>query len=379
MDDGSAKEVTKAQAGKPPSSSTKPLPSSSKTQASATKASSVPSKAQTASSKPAAPLKATTTDMSFFGTAPTGAPTPKAKPKLPEFKKRDSTSNVNTATTSAPARSPIAAASTGLLAQTLSKLRQSETRQNPGLAKEDDGAAADLKPVAKKPNRKGHTVKFSDSVPNGRPLEEIKIFESYRGPEGESEDSDPTSGGHDMAYAHTMEIGEGRALHLHDELEEETEWYEPPGKSEQVAYESSADSCAEYTGVAEIIPPTPEVAAQEERELGILAVTYLGKSVPSDADETDVKIVTQDQDTGTWYTPDALRPSQITAPPTPAQTSVSALLGALQPTLFAGLVPQVPAQNHDYTGYAQQTQYQPPHDPYAYNNPQAQYAASTLR
>lgn len=294
---------------------------------------------------------------------------------MPEFKKRDSASNVNTTTTSAPARSPVVAASTGLLAQTLSKLRQSESRQNPGLAKDDNGAAADLKPVAKKPNRKGHTVKFSDSVPNGRPLEEIKIFESYRGPEGESEESDSTSGGHDMAYAHTMEIGEGRALHLHDELEEEIEWYEPPGKFQQKVQVYSAETCAEYTGVGEITPPTPEVAAQEERELGILAVTYPEKGVPPDADETDVKIVTQDQDTGTWYTPDALRPAQITAPPTPVQTSVSALLGSLQPTLFAGLVPQVPVQNHDYTGYAQQAQYQPPHDPYAYNNPQAQYAA----
>lgn len=100
-----------------------------------------------------------------------------------------------------------------------------------------------------------------------------------------------------------------------------------------------------------MIETTPESLVQELRERGILGSAFDTAATP---DETGVRIVQKGPTTGGWYQP---VPVPAVAP---QASSVSALLGALNPALF-GHVPaaatpvqpaygygQYPQQNYEY-------------------------------
>lgn len=221
---------------------------------------------------------------------------------------------------------PIAAPAkpTSLLGSTLAKLKQSGQSSIPAYVPREpkpDLASLSFKPKGPKLNKKGHTVRWVDSVPDpapDRPLEAVKLFtespwEHERAPWQEVEGDEL----HGMT-AHQLDVGEGSALkHFGDEseaLEEQIDWFEPP--------EYQIDNYVADTPQ----PPlhTPEVAAQADRERSILSVSYLINDIPLSADESSVRIST---DTGS--TKYLSRPPRSPVPQSAPVPDISSLLSNL--------------------------------------------------
>lgn len=94
--------------------------------------------------------------------------------------------------------------------------------------------------------------------------------------------------------------------------------------------------------------PTPEALAQEQREAGVINVNY--QVLPS-ADESTVQHVTASASTYRWH-----RPAPLEQP-----SSVSALLGALNPGMFGqpGMPPPAPVPAYGYDQQQPQSWQQP--------------------
>ena len=166
------------------------------------------------------PAKAAVTDMTFFGAG--SASSSKPKPKLPDIKKRDPS-----AYTPLPLLPPAQATGTSsLLSTTMSQLlkRADSPIFYPAL---NAGGITDHLPERKvKLNKKGHTVRFRDLVPDGGELVSIRVFHiSDR--EREEQQQDDASG----KSSHEMDIDEGQALRAHEGIEEVIDWYEPDSMS----------------------------------------------------------------------------------------------------------------------------------------------------
>lgn len=312
---------------------------------------------QKAAAKPSTAAKPSSaagrTDMSFFN-APVAA---KPKPKLPDFKK------------AAPAPG-----GSSLLASTMKKLKKEDSppaRAPPSAMDARPGVKPEVKPEAKagpKLNKKGHTVRWVDSVPNPpRVFEAIKEFRQeafefelppWQEPEVSiplgSEEFDLTlqDGVHGLS-SHQLDMDEGRHMHRHnDELEEEINWYEP------YHYEASDR------------PPiiaSAEAAAQEERERSILAATYLIGDIPFTPNDTGVRTVADGPNTRQMNTNPTLPPNMpgapIVVPPSALpQQKLGELLRTLNlpPAAPAPVVPPpqpqygAPSSYNSQAGYGQQ-------------------------
>ena len=275
------------------------------------------------------PASSTSTDMSFF-TAPESSTT---KRPLPSIKKH--------------AVPPTAAKPVNLLQQTLQSLtRPADPMSRPAtdlIAPPVAVPAVVPRPV-KKMNKKGHTVQFVDEVKQEAGLlENIRLFSQ----EDFEFDAVPWQNDTHGASTHQLEAAEGSAMKVHEHLEEEVDWVEPSG--ECYLNKGGVKLMPEYTGIVPIIEATPETLVQEARERGILGSTYETAATP---DESDVRTVQKGPSTRGWYQP-------ATAPPVAAQTSsVSALLGALNPSMFGHVpaaVPSIQAAYNNYGGYSQQS------------------------
>ncbi|ORX33600.1 hypothetical protein BD324DRAFT_218235 [Kockovaella imperatae] len=317
----------------------------------------------------ARPVKSETShgsaDMSFFGNTSTLAGPSRPRPKLPDIKKRDPSETAPSklpASTGPPTPKPPMAPAASLLASTLNAFRQqgavrpssNQAVLSANAAISIDSPPAEVKPAGPKPNKKGHVVRFRDNVPDSGDLVMVKEFkeeawELEKAPWQQDEDL----GG---KTAHQLDMAEGRALRTHETIEAEIDWYEP----------------LLYEGGAEIPAPTPEVEEQEARERGILGVLYTAAEVPSDPDESGVRIVQRGLQTGTWYpihhdtsaVPPAAQNAAILSG-LQTSASVSELLGSLNRDLFVPPTqqPQVysygqsqPAPGANYNYYSQQSQ-----------------------
>jgi hypothetical protein len=232
-------------------------------------------------------------------------------------------------------------------------------------------AAAFVPRPIKKRNKKGHIVQFVDEA--GKPgdlLENVRVFHQE---EFEFE-AVPWQNDTHGASTHQLEAAEGSAMKVHEHLEEEVDWVEPSGELCSWSIPELV-LIAEYTGIPPIIDPTPECLEQEARERGILASSFETSTSP---DETGVRVIQKGPTTGSWYQP-------IMASPAPAQTtSVSALLGALNPAIF-GVAPAAapaPAPVYGYGQYGQPSydyaQPVPPHNSWGaptYGAPTNEYAS----
>jgi len=165
------------------------------------------------------PGKAAVTDMSFFG-APAVSTSMKPKHKLPDIKKREPA--VPTISTTN------AAGSSSLLSATMSKLLKKADSPIPTSAPLSAGPLDIVLKQEVKLNKKGHTVKFKDSIPEGGALESIREFtqaphEHYDAPWKVEDDV------HGMS-THQLDMDEGKALRAAEGIEEVIDWYEPDGK-----------------------------------------------------------------------------------------------------------------------------------------------------
>ena len=126
-------------------------------------------------SEPPEPAKSSTNktsaDMSFFGsTSSAGAGPSRPRAKLPDIKKRDP-SDVPPAPASVPTSSPAA----GLLAATMQALRQPSQPMTAALTASAP-EIVEIKPTGPKPNKKGHIVRFRDTVDDGGELVSVREF-----------------------------------------------------------------------------------------------------------------------------------------------------------------------------------------------------------
>lgn len=337
----------------------------------ATKPIAPPTKAlPTFKKEPTAPAKA---DMSFFGATPNASGPSKPRLKLPDIKKRDSNA--------APA--PVSTSS--LLSATMSMLSKKPT-DSPLNALPINTPDMDVKPFVYAKPGKGKRVRFRDLIPDGGALEEIREFRQ------EPHELEPApwadtvclklgdmrsgaKGKQDVhgQSAHQLDMDEGKAMRIHEKVQEAIEWYEPDGEFPSNNTSPTSDRFdAEYVS-ADTIPLVHSLEAQEQeaRERGILALNYLDQS--SEPDETNVRIVERGADTFIMDPPGYQPPSIPGILPAPVSTSttlnLSELLGKINPIVLAPPPPQ-PA-TYDWAQQPQQ-QIQPQHiapqDPYAYQN-----------
>ncbi|WOO80363.1 uncharacterized protein LOC62_03G003880 [Vanrija pseudolonga] len=303
-----------------------------------------PAGASSSSTKPAAKPAArsgakpasSNTDMSFFvggSSASSSMTATKPKPKpLPDFKR-----------TPVQPVAPVGGASGGsLLASTMKMLGKKEespplrmdSRPNPAA----QPAAPRVDPNKPKPNKKGHLVRWVDLVaspPPDRPLEAIRPF-TQEPHELEPAPWQEEGELHGMS-AHDLDKQEGRAMHIHDALEEVVEWNEP----------------SPYLAPDQLRGPvaTLEVDAQDERERPIMAVSYPAGATPPTPDEASVRLVKDGDSTvsrvldKTLYTP---------APPAPAPAAPVSNVQDLLRNL-GGVISQVaqPAASSSSYGYDQ--------------------------
>lgn len=321
--------------------------------------------------KPAAPAKSSSADMSFFRAGPSAsasASTVKPKAPLPSFKKAP-----------VPARPPPVAAgpfaTSSLLASTLSALnKRTDLPKLPlGLA----GATAE--PVTEhkvKLNKKGHSVRFRDVVPDGGALEDVKLFKEENwelempfwkvddvGSTFASGLRRPVLNLQDVhgRSTHDLEVDEASALrgHVMDEDEKPVEWYEPDGefpfKSSRRVHGSCFLAYIDYTPR----PVTGEAQVQEDRERGILASYSM---INQDPDETGVRIVERGLDTKVFDPRNLLAPPPpVAAAPAPTVSALLAGLGDLggivgnipppQPQPYLASYGQPEQQPYQYGGY----------------------------
>ena len=162
--------------------------------------------------------KAAVTDMTFFGAPPPSA-APKPKSKLPDVKKREPSA--------APPPPPSASGPSSLLSATMSQLFKKADSPASGLVPSINAE----QPPERKPklNRKGHTVRFKDTVPDGGDLVSVREFvrPDY---EKEAERGDASDDVHGMS-THQLDMDEGKALRAHEGIEEIIEWYDPESAS----------------------------------------------------------------------------------------------------------------------------------------------------
>lgn len=286
--------------------------------------------------RPGAKPGSSNTDMSFFGGASSAsssmaASKPKPKP-LPDFKR-----------TPVPPVAPSAggAGAGSLLASTIRKLGKKEespplrTDTKPNPSAQPGAPRAD--PNKPKPNKKGHLVRWVDLLPSpppNRPLEAIRPF-TQEPHELEPAPWQEEGELHGMS-AHDLDKQEGRAMHIHDALEEVVEWHEP----------------SPYLDPATLSGPvvTAEVADQDERERPIMAVSYPAGATPPTPDEAGVRVVKDGESTvsrvldKTLYAP---------APPAPAAAAPVSNVQDLLRNL-GGVISQVaqPSASSSY-GYDQ--------------------------
>ena len=166
--------------------------------------------------KDKAPSKAAVTDMSFFGSQPPSAAVkPLPKPKLPDIKKRD---------TPFPMPTPAASGTGSLLSATMNKLLKKADSPAPSFGPILGQYNENVPDRRVKLNRKGHTVNFTDLIPDGAPLESIRYF-TQAPYELDSAQDDV----HGMS-THELDMDEGKALKAHEGIEEVIDWYEPYSK-----------------------------------------------------------------------------------------------------------------------------------------------------
>jgi hypothetical protein len=297
--------------------------------------------------------------MSFFS----GPPKTDTKPKIPNLKgmpaikKRPAPLQTPTPP-AAPARPP----GGSLLASTMSRLKNGPASPPPTKdVKPEIGSRPE--PKKEKLNRKGHTVRWVDNAPGynpsgPRPLVAVREF-TEAPHELEPAPWRLEDGAHGSMQ--DMNRAEGNVMHhrVYDEVEVAMDWVAP------APYE------APEVGPSQ---PTPETAAQEERERAILAVSYVPGQEPITPDDIGVRTVAQDATTiqmNTRYhyngSPAPVETPQA-APAAAAigSTSVSDLLSRLNlPNLTppASAAPTPPAQSYGYDHNQGQSQayggYQP--------------------
>ncbi|KAK4686454.1 hypothetical protein P7C73_g3674, partial [Tremellales sp. Uapishka_1] len=322
------------------SSTSRPAASSSTSRPVASTSAAKPSTSSTSTARP--PVKPATADMSFFGASPPSASAPlKAKPKtpLPDVKPTSSSS---------------------LLSHTMALLK---AKIEPPTAFTSNTAAVESKneKPSVKLNKKGTSVRFKDES-----LVMVKYFT-----EGAWEHETPPwqddVGVHGLS-THQLDIGEGKALHIHEGLEETIDWYEPG-----LYYEPETEP-----------ETTTETLYQEQREKGILTVSYMPGEVPPCADERDVKNVDDSHETvripglsgHVFAHPAVAAIVPPAAAPVPILGSLSDLLSSIGSSGVLAGVPQSqpPFQTQPEYG-AYQGYYQPPAQHGHYAPLQAQYAA----
>jgi hypothetical protein len=257
-------------------------------------------------------------DMSFFGSGPSAAP-PKPRAKLPDIKKRDP------ATTPSPNVLSITPAPSGpkpsLLSTTLRNLQQRPAASTSASNVESPVATSSyIEPstpvieVRKKPNRKGHIVRFPEKIA------QLELVREFTQTAFELEFNQQLS--HGMS-AHQLDIGEGAAFRRHEDDEPDIfEWVEP-----EVFYEPESDT----GGIPSPTPRrTPEYENQEQRERATLAVIHVGGMAIPDPSEDDVRFVSDGPGTGHWFTPvDAVDYAAPLVPASLGHNNLSQLLSSI--------------------------------------------------
>lgn len=275
-------------------------------------------------SKPVPKISAPAADMSFFNKSSAGPSVIKPKARLPEISKREpasSTISTTKPTGSAVYVDPVASA--------LQSLRQGQSKSTASVPPTNPPPTLTIRPTIRKPNRKGHLVRFRDDVSNAGVLVSIRHFtqEAHELEPAPWSNIDGVGNGNDN-------LAEGQALRIHGEMEEEVSWYEP----------------SEFVGSRDVLPATPETLAQEMRERGLLASSE-SLDTPS---ENTVDVVSTGPRTGTWK-------SFMSIPPvTPIDSSqVSALINRLNipAPIHQQLAPQYSASQWGQTTPAAQQYY----------------------
>ena len=163
------------------------------------------------------PVAKPVTDMSFFGTTP--STNSKAKPKLPDIKKRDpEVKKRDFAPT--PAQAGPSSSTTSLLSATFKLLKKAES---PVPATPVVGPGDAVPETKTKLNKKGHAVRFRDSVPDGGELATVRLFTQAAHELEPAPWTDDVSG----MSTHDMDMDEGRAMRHIEGMEEAIDWYEP--------------------------------------------------------------------------------------------------------------------------------------------------------
>ncbi|KAL1412020.1 hypothetical protein Q8F55_003017 [Vanrija albida] len=287
------------------------------------------------SAKPAPKPASAKADMSFFGggASASSSNVVKPKPKLPDFKRN-----------SVPPPAPVASSSgSSLLASTMRMLKKEESpptrvESRPSPAPQPVVPRAD--PSKPKLNKKGHLVRWVDLVPSPPPGRELNAIRLFKQEPHELEPAPWQEEGdvHGMS-AHDLDKQEGRAMRVHDGIEEVVDWFEP----------------SPYLDPETLNGPlfTDEVREQDERERPIMAVSYPAGATPPTPDEAGVRHIATGDGTASHVLDKTLyggAPAPAVAPAAPAVSSnVQDLLRSL-----SGAIPQVaqPAAPASY-GYDQ--------------------------
>lgn len=256
---------------------------------------------------------------------------------------------------------------TSLLSSTMAKLQKKATTAY--VPRDEQPEAATTAPKAKGPvlNKKGHFVRFVDSVPNPpRAMNDIREFTAQPW-----ESALPfwkeglIDGQFHGLTAHQLDMQEGSALHAEDDdedegMEEQMEWAEP----------------VEYAAPNRATIPQPplhtaEVEAETLRQNTVIATTYLADDIPFTPDESTTRISQQDTSTHMYSViKPAHRAKAEAQSAAAANNDLSRLLSSLtnigsltQPTQYG--YPSAPSQGNWQAGQA---------DPaYAYQNAEHGY------
>lgn len=157
-------------------------------------------------------------DSSFFQKPITPSVVPKPKNRLPEFRKKDPLP------ASPPLGSkPIPTPEADPVNSLLQKLNYGQIQAQKPMVSSAASSAFTPRPPPRRPNRKGHTVRFRDSVPDAGVLETVRHFkqEPHELEPAPWSNIDGVSGDN---------VAEGEALRVHGEMDEEVEWFEPLGR-----------------------------------------------------------------------------------------------------------------------------------------------------